>query len=334
MKLTRTEALGVIERLNHTLDDWDASEGPNTNWRGSVVKQMSRAVEAALDRLCSLSSRTDVDEDAREIVMAIDDVAIEFSAWAEAIDIAPDTVHPSGTPQLRTSLRALRNACVEPQRVLPEAIRDLMGIGTSDDQICKMYGFLTADGDPDLKMLAEEKNKPGTHFDPDSWEPPHFARRRREINDRWKSRTAIEYQPVSEIHSPKERYVDPTPIEDLIHQDVGAEQIARMKNVSVEEVEQYAAKHKLPLNGRVVKPADMNDGEKTELAKRQIELHPQSHPEITSMEDRVLACAIDGMKPVDIAEALSVDHPGLSWQKVSALIRQFEKEGEELVEVD
>jgi hypothetical protein len=330
MALTRTDVLKAVVRTNEVLKDWDASDSPNTNWRGMVVKQMSRAVESALDDLCSLSSQTDVADDARDLLMAIDQVAIEFQAWAEAIDIAPDTVHPSGTSQLRTALAVVREKCGERQRVLPDSIRDLMAIGTSDDQICKTYGFLKSDGQPDLAALSEEKEKPGTHFDPKTWVPPHFARIQREINERWSSRVPIDYQPVAEIHQPRERRIDPTPIDDLIGQNVPAEQIARMKAMSVEEVERYAMENKLPLNGRIIKPQDMSDNEKNELAKRQIDLHPKSHPDIESMEDRILACAIDGLKPVEIAEALSVDHPGLSWQKVNALIKQFEKEGEEV----
>jgi hypothetical protein len=289
---------------------------------------MSQHVEATLDRLCMFSIETDVDEDAREIVMAIDLVATEFMAWCEAVDIAPDSVHPTGTPELRSAIRALRNTCTEVKYPLPESISELMKMAVPDEQICKMYGFLNEDGSIDLSKLSEEKAAPGTHYDRKTWKPPHLKRQQAEVNQRWSHRQPVDYRPVSEqqIESQRGQVIDPTPIEDLVGLGVKSEQIARMKGMTIEAVQDYAAENGLPLDGKIIRPQDMTADDRDQLSREQSDLIPKSHPEIDALEDRILACLIDDMKPVEIATALQVDFPELTWQKVVAIGKNLEAE--------
>jgi len=328
MHVTRQAAKQRILATEQAVKAWDAADSPNVRWRGGSAKGMSGEVARALDQLCELCNAAEVDDDAKEIVLALDRVSTEFTAWAEAFDIAPESVHPTGTPDLWAAFRSAVSVTVDAPRRLPEPIRDLMEAGVSDQQVCKIYGFLHPDGSGDLAKLAEEKAKPGTHYDPETWVPPHLERRRQEINDLWANRSFSGHTPV-EAEPPKPRPAAPESVDELIAQGVGAEQIARMKGMTVEEVEGYAAKLGLPLEGRVIRSPERQESQLDDLAKRRAELIPKSHPEIGNLEDRILACAIDEMKVTDIAEALQPDWPDLSWQKVAAIIKKLEKEGAE-----
>ena len=328
--IKRKQVSEAIRAAIKVIAEWEASSEPTVNWRGVATKALSRTAENKLRELFQFCTETNIADDAKEIILALDRVHTEFVAFDQACDIAPETVHPSGTPELRSAIRALSDAIIERPVRLPENIRDLMESGVPDEQICKIYGFLTADRAPDMTKLSEEKRKPGTHFDPETWQPPSEQRRLAEINEQWAKRKPAE---VATINPDVEqsRPIAPEPLEDLIAQGVSPEQIAHMKGISIEDVEAFAMQNGLPLEGRVIRDTSDEGKEKSqaELAKRRADLIPRSHPEINDMEDRILACAIDGMKPVDIADALQLDFPDLSWQKVSALIRKFEKEGEE-----
>lgn len=327
-RVTRQLAKEAILETEQVIKEWESADSPNVKWRGGSSKGMSGKVARALDELCSISNASQVDDDAKEIVMAVDRISTEFTAWAEAFDIAPESVHPTGTPDLWAAFRSAVAATVDVPRKLPEPIRELMEAGVSDQQICKIYGFLLPDGSGDVAKLTEEKREPGTHFDPETWVPPHRIRQLREINEQWESRSFSGHMPV-ENEQPKEFRPAPESLDDLIAQGVDGPQIAKMKGMTVEQVEGYAAKLGLPLAGRIIRSPEKQDDEAADLAKQRSELIPKSHPDISDLENRILACAIDGMKPADIATALQHDWPDLNWQKVSAIIKKLEREGVE-----
>lgn len=329
MTTTRKEAVTLVQSTLATIALWESADSPNINWRGSVTKQMSESVELALKRMFQLCASTDVDDDAKEVIMAIDRVHAEFDAFEQAQLSSPESVHPTGTPELRSAIRVLASVLPERHYRLPEEIRDLMDSGVNDEQICRIYGFQNEDGVPDYGKLSQEKRKPGTHFDPETWVHPTEKRRQNEINELWRVRTPAKIETYETTQS--ERRLASETLQELIEQGVDADQIALMKGITVQDVEAYAMQNGLPMGGRTMRnrtPA-ADEKAKADLAQRRAELIPKSHPEVSDMEDRILACAIDKMKPVEIAEALQMDYPDLSWQKVSAIIRLLEKEGQQ-----
>jgi hypothetical protein len=324
MQVVRKSVVEAVQSALDVYDAWEATDGPMVQWRGGEVKTMSLAVANAFDGLCGLCAATEADDDAKEVVLALDALQQELTAWKEAGDVAYESVHPSGTPELRACIAALREA-IAPQPIrLPENIRELVESGVGDEQICKMYGFLDANGNVDLVKLSQEKREPGKHFNPDTWQPPWMKRRQREINERWERRVSVVHTPIGE-QPPAPRQVAPESIDDLLAQNVGAEQIALMKGMTVEAVEAYAREQGVPVAGRTVRaPAKTADAQ-TDLAKRRAELQGISHPEILDMQERIAACFLDDMKSADIATALQADYPDLTVHKVAALIREFKK---------
>lgn len=329
MRVTRELAVDTVKQCLKELRLWEASDAPNVRWRGGTVQQISDALAQAIDQVCYLCGASDVEEAAKELILEIDRFQEQVHAWREAIELAPESVHPGGTTEMWAALNVLERFMEPRRRRLPEPIRDLMDAKVSDEQICKIYGFVKDDGSADAVMLAEEKAKPGTHYNPETWVPRRELSRQQEIATAWRRRSPIEHIPIG--NAPvveKVRQPAPETLDELIAQGVDAEQIAKMKHLDVEQVEAYAIKRGLPLEGRF-RPAKPEDhDEQAALAGRRAELYPKSHPEIEDMEERIVECALDDMKVKDIAEALQPDHPGLTWQKVNAVINQRGKEAE------
>ncbi|MGV3485952.1 MAG: hypothetical protein ACO1RT_16165 [Planctomycetaceae bacterium] len=326
-KLTRKIVLAMITSTMETIRQWEAEGQPRTMWGGTSVLQMSEAVETALDNLCDLVSATSVDDNAKELVMSIGGVSRAFTDWAEAAAIAPDQTDPAGSAALRTELANLVSVIAnEKPSKLPEPIRDLMDQGTNDEQICRIYGFF----DPitravDMVKLAEEKANPGTHYKPDTFIQPHLLRRQREINEAFEDRPVKSHVRVGKP-ALKPRAVAPESIDTLLAQGIEPEQIAHMKNITVQEVEAHAAKRGIPLAGRTIPDPDKAGEIQRAREQRRAELKPQSHPEIEDMSERIAMCWMGGMKATDIAIALESDYPDLSWQRVNSMIQVWEKE--------
>lgn len=324
MKVTKEQVVAAVQTALASYDEWDRGDGPLVQWRGADAKTMSLAVANALDELCGVCACSEAEDDAKEVVLALDGLQSELTAWKEAGDIAYESVHPSGTPELRASLATLHDLIVAQPIRLPEGIRELMEAGVGDEQICKMYGFLDGTGNVDLVKLSQEKREPGKHFDPNTWQPPWMKRRQREIGERWARRSPVVHAPIGE-QPPAPRPVAPESIDELLAQDVSAEQIALMKAISVEQVESYAREQGVPIAGRTVRAPSKVVEAQSELAKRRAELYPKSHPEIQEMQERIAACFLDDLKSADIATALQVDYPDLNAHRVAALIREFKK---------
>lgn len=321
-KISRNELAEIFADVEKAIAKWEASDGPTEHWIGGPTKAISEEVEEWIDILCGFCAVTDAEDDAKAIMLALDAFATEWNAFLDAREISRDAVRPSGTPELWGRLRDLRAAFTPRPRKLPEPIRDLMEMETPtpDKQICLMYGFIAPDGSPDFIKLQEEKRKPGTHFDADTWVHPSEARRQAEIDAKWAARTP----PAESITkaAPKPRKIAHESIEELFAQGVDVQQIADMKDMLPEEVEAYARQHGLSTSGIAGEFApDEAQARRNVLAAKRAETVPMSHPEIEDMDERILACNADGMKTKDIAEALQPTYPDLSWQKVAAIIR-------------
>ena len=330
MKVTREQVVDTIQQCLETVRLWEASGSPHVNWRSGVVQAISDQVAQSIDQVCYLCQARDADDDAKELILAIDRFQGEVHAWREAIDLTPESVHPGGNAQMWSTLNVLEPMLEVKRTRLPEPIRELMDAKVSDEQICKIYGFVKADGSADVVKLAEERKTPGTHYDPETWESRSDKGRREQTQKEWAQRVPIEHFPIgNDPVEAKPRAIAPEPLDELIAQGVDGEQIARMKGMAVEDVEAYAAKRGLPLEGRF-RPAKPEDhDEQAALNERRAKSYPDSHPEISDLEERVLECALDKMKVTDIAEALQTDHPGLTWQKVNAILAKLEKDGAE-----
>jgi hypothetical protein len=111
-----------------------------------------------------------------------------------------------------------------------------------------MYGWLDADGIPEIEKVQEEYDKPGTHFDKETWVSPSMRARKAIIDGQWEARTqprSILFDPevLADYKKPKGPPVAPPSLEKLLENDAPAEQMARLHGISVDEAQALKMEH-------------------------------------------------------------------------------------------
>lgn len=320
--ITRQQLKAAFDDVMARYDRWRSADAPSELYMGQPVKPMTEDVIEALDAFGAARDIEDVPDDVKPIILVIDVMDDEFQAWLSARSVAPESVFPGGTAELRSAIDAVADSFTVKPRKLPESITSLVDKGVGLVQIAKIYGFLDEDGDPDTAMVMEEMREPGTHYNPETWVSAAERRRQREVAEQWARRDHVPFDRITDKHD-KPRRIAPEPLDQLIAANVPSQQIAKMKGIDLEEVEQRAAELGIALDGRFRHPvAGKNDHrEQQHIAQERQDAYAESHPEVDNMEDRILACHLDGMKPNDIATAMRQDYPALTWQKALAVIR-------------
>lgn len=267
-KLTRKQLLTKLEQACERVDEWDAASEPKINWRGATTKALSDQVLSAWDAVIELTYAEKIDQDARELVLEIDEMEDELLAWARAFESRPDSVSPAGTEALWQRWRCVRDRMKERKWPLPEPIADLTAQGVGDGQICRIYGWKNENGQPDFATLSKQREweryqsdeklrekwqgaKPQRQYDPSTWQHPSKARHDAEIQRRWNGRDKGQWEPLASEPPKAQPQEAPEPIEDLIAQGVPGAQVAKMKGVSVDYVYEIADQIDKGIDGRL-----------------------------------------------------------------------------------
>ena len=174
-------------------------------------------------------------------------------AWDRWRAIA-DVNHPAPGPDFWAfvnKLRLARKDTIKTRTRRLESVKELKSLSTpvGDEQICKMYGWIDAEGQPEYWKIAEEIEKPGKwSYDlyPDRWMPPHEKARAAEIQRQFE---AAERQRLDR----QARIEAATRVAKETYQELSAQpgitltQIARMKRVTIDEAAEEIQKIGLPL---------------------------------------------------------------------------------------
>lgn len=331
MTLTRKKLGPLFQECRDLIAKWDNGSEPVVSWHQVPVKAISDAVVKAWFALIEAAGTMDVEPSLKPAVLALDEFEDQFRNWAEYCEIAPDDTHPGGTPALWNAWSSFAEAMDQPIYRKPESIESLTAQGVGDRQIALIYGWSDEAG-PQANKVVEERAKPGTHYDPNKWVHPAERRRISEADSQWSKRELRVDERIIEKHTVREA---PESIEELINQRVPSKQIAMMKNVDVDEVRRVAAAIGIPLDGEIIRPielspadrlAEMRDQEdRTHAALQQSannQRQPQQQPQ--TIEEAVLTLYLEGTAPGGIAEAMQDIAPGITTQKVSAIIQKAE----------
>lgn len=330
--LKRSDVETIADKIQDLVEEWGEDATNSVSWNGERVQDFEFVADKIHQEMDPLATM-DIEFDARRIVLAIDELDRQIQVWKEARDLSPDSeaAHPGGNRDLWAAFREIADARSRMvRRPKPEPIKDLIDQGVSDRQIAKIYHWRTDEGAPDVARVSREKADPGSEYDPAKWSHPLDEHDRKELDGLWATRQKLfdEWQAKAKVRTLEA----PETIEELIRQRVGSKQIAKMKNTTVEAVKEVAAQIAVPLDGQFVprvSPADRQaaireaESEQDEKARQRM-IHESSHPEVESLEERVVLCHLEGLATADIAEALQDKHPGLRHQKVTAIIKKAE----------
>jgi hypothetical protein len=225
------------ERKNELLAVVDNLFDEHKAWTESNVDYLTEEVEAAIDDTIAMFASGDIPQACRQLDHAVAALSNEWDAYRSAVRIDP--AQPDVPPQsFWKAFEAVRNchrAAAKPMPLRLESVKELTDQKVSDQQICKMYGFIDEFDRPELWRLSEERAEPGKHTGPGTgWVPP-LERQRLEQEQRQQqiiagiqSRSAAKVQRAS---APA-----PEPWEDLFTQGLSAKQIAKMKRCTIQDV--------------------------------------------------------------------------------------------------
>lgn len=320
--VTLKELQQELEAARKVVVDWEslpADQSPIVKWRGLDRLAISEALITAWERLIEFCDRPDFEPVAKPVVLAIDKFERVLAGWGEQLEIDSLNADPNGSVELWNAWQSIF-AVKPPQIKRPDSIKTLIEVqNVPDRQIALQYGFA------EVRMVREEYENPGTHYDPKTWEPPHFRKAMQAIESEWSERSK-RYRVQSTVK--KERRPAPETLDDLISQGVPGQQIARMKGITIDEVRDRADFLGLSLDGQaaaipmnpVDRLAEIRKNEDAARARASESGKRGPHPEMENLLERVSACAADGMKPGEIANALRGEIPGLNGAKVAKML--------------
>jgi hypothetical protein len=337
--LKRQEIVTAVEQLKLTIGAWEQmplSMAPSIIWRSAPHKTVSQEIEQAAAELFELVNTLEIEASAWPLVLAIDEFDDAFIAWAKACQFSPDRTDPSGSPEVWGAWNKLLTEMSLRSFSPPEPIAALVRDKVTHKNIAKIYGWYDSSGNPDVQMVQKEITNPGAHYKPESW--VHPARRRfiAEIKSKWQAREAWlqkdRNRSAAAKDQPHEKKAPPESIEDLIRQGVNSKQIAKMHGVQRQQVIDLAAEMGIPLDGNTVadvmrrrKNAADELEEEAEIDRKAEKMRIDaidSHAELgEDRKARILAMAADGVKPGDIARALSDSFPDINYQQVNRTLK-------------
>lgn len=324
----------LFDGAEKIVERWNVSAEPMVNYRGSMRKCMSEDVYNSLESLASVSAlrNEEIHEDSRRLVLAIDAFAREWVRFTDLSRAGAD-VNPAGSPELWAAYVGVRDNLDWPKYRNPEPIEQLVKReGVPLWQVAKIYGW-----GEDVHKVAEELEKPGTHYDPKTWQHPAFVNLLREVEDAWATRRPVDIPVVILPESQEENRPDSAPesLETLIQQRVPADQIAKMKRISIEEVEAAAAGMGVVLAGaRFVRPATQAgitqeqiadqearekafEDEQRAKAKAEQEAEKVSSKEKAAAVKRFKELRTSGMKAAEMKEKMAAEFPNLDFASLA-----------------
>jgi hypothetical protein len=316
--LTRKKIIESVNDITAKIEQWETANtesAPFVQWRGRPTRAISELLVESFESLFVMVDTMEIEQDGHAIALAVDSFMEAYDHWAEQSELSPEEMPPGGSPEMWSAWREVVGATADkPVRRL-EPIKQLLLEKVSERQIALMYGWRQSDGSPDIEKVREEKEKPGTHYDPKTWVHPQDAADAADVAARWKQRQTRSDAEVAAQPQPA-----PESLDDLIRQDVPSKQIARMLGIDVDAVRTRAAQIGVSLDGQFVPSVSqhdkMQDIRDADTAKRQ-ELAKLASQE--AMVDRVLSLA-ESMKPSEIAKNLSGEYPSLTTAKVAAIL--------------
>jgi len=334
--LTKQRAYQLVNELRDAVHQWDAWECPAEHrmlYNGQGVKPIGESLKQKIVEIGEAFRTSDIEMPAWELALKVDDFFSEFSRWLVDMSIAPDAIHPSGTPELWETYRAVLKVADTRRPPAPPPAHVLVTQGATARTIAQRYGWYTDGGRPDIERVNQElaARPEDREYDPKTWMHPRERQFLSEIKTEWDKRCEkFESQAASERPPKSERQPCKESWEELFEYPyMRLEQIAMMKLVSVEEVRAKADELGYVKCAEGFRRANeytrRGDNDPSWLTRH------DPHDEFgDDIDKRIIACYEDGLKRAKyIADLLSGSRNlGVTVQKVAQVIRRYKEEQE------
>jgi hypothetical protein len=243
VKIAYDGLLSVFKKAKSEIDKWHRSEGVSTEFQGQGgYKIISGPVCVALMSLVDASAdhgKEVSDLQSKRCVMALDEFGPLLASWLRRQ--AVQAANPSGEQSLWESWERVVEAFEPLKDRFEHSVKYLIEVANAPrEQIARMYGWIDADGIPEIDKVQEEYEKPGTHFDKETWVSPSMRARKAIIDGQWEARTqprSILFDPdaLIDYKKPKGAPIAPPSLETLLEHDAPPAQMARLHGISEDE---------------------------------------------------------------------------------------------------
>ena len=160
--------------INNLLEVWQ-------KWANNPdLKYVTVSFEEAVEGVILLFSEGTIPGDLRRLTQLVGEMEKQWSLWkARALSNPNRFQHPD--TNFWATLENISQHLVDLKRPPPkrlEAVAKLRAMpGMTDHQICRIYGWYDANGNPELWKAEEEEADPGKHsYKLEGWLPPHETR--------------------------------------------------------------------------------------------------------------------------------------------------------------
>ena len=328
MPLSREQIFEQLQDVHeHVRFGWRSEEGEH------LMPRDWRPLDSC-EALFNTCKTLDVEQDARELVLAIDEFEQQFRAHAfQPRDFGSPRLEPDFARQFWFLLDEVFRLAERPHRDRrpPETVAELFSQHVPPSQIAKMYGWYTRNDEgervPDEARVRRERENPGSEFDVETWVHPADKRFWEDIEERWAARKLTpppqrDAVGVPVADPPRQKKPCPETLDELLEQKVGVSQILKMKpELTREDV--YARATELGIfadEGQLVpqprtRRSAVVEGERqrteeleAQIKRRNVDVHDELGPDADA---RIRAMSDDGAANTDILAELSVRFPGL-----------------------
>jgi len=330
----RADLLALVASAIAAHDEWV---------HNSSLEYVAPDVDSAFSELIDGFSIGDVPGDCRELAAKVAVFGEEWSQWQTEVDRTGRATTPPADSvwgAWEAVVAVYQGVKLPPRRPI-ESVELLTKQGCTPQQICVIYGWLDSRGVAEVWRVEEELKEPGKHTA--DWVDPITKRRQAEaakeqtLRDRVK---AMRQRKLAKLSEPC-----PESLEELIQLGVSLRQIALMMRRTEEEILAECDQKGLPhpadapnLNAArsSIDPDVPPEWERAMEAQRANRVAPA--PEAgdvvdedmgsLTLEQRIVKLHLAGNAPADIAQGLSTADERVSVQKVTAVLKRYDKDPE------
>lgn len=233
------------ERREHLFLVTDNMLEKHQEWQESDSQQMTEEFAQAIDECLEVFEHGGIPHDCRALARSVETLEGLWQRYKADATLSSDpyALPGGGFWKAIEVVEDFRAAAVPRRPAQLEPIAELTAQKVGDNQICRMYGWVESNGQPQLWKLREERAKPGTHVTADFVAPQERSRREADEKQAETIRRIREQRAQKLENLTREA---PESIEDLLLQGVSVKQICKTKKCTKETVLAEAARLGLP----------------------------------------------------------------------------------------
>lgn len=281
--------------------------------------------------------------DCRELAATVEAFGKEWAAWQEEVERTGRATTPPAESVWGAweAVVASYQGTKRPPRRPLESVELLAKQGCTPHQICTIYGWFDERGVPEVWKVEEELKEPGKHtkdwIDPITRKRQEEAAKERTLRERIK---ALRERKLARLNQPP-----PESLEELVRDGVFLQQICLILRKSEEEVlaecDALGLPHPVdapntralrspydpPLAPEVERAFEADQAHRAAWGEEEGEGLPADLERLT-LEQQIVRYHLAGFETKDIATELSRAEEKVSIQKVTAVLKRYEKDPE------